>query len=153
MTDLREEGVTRRRALLVDDKDSVRDAIYTLLENDGYEVLSARNGLDGLTIFHRSLRLIDLLVTDCDMPGMKGLELARACARRHGDVGVLYISGSCPNDELQADLEMGRRAFLAKPFRGDDLLLKARELLAPGSGWNARLPRKPQLAIQLVRSA
>jgi len=153
MTNLYDESGSRKRVLLVDDQNSVRDAVYTLLENDGYEVLSARNGLDGLTIFHRSLRPIDLLVTDCDMPGMTGPELARACLRRNRDVGILYISGSRPNDELQADLETGRRAFLAKPFRGDDLLRKVKELLSPGFGRNTRLPQEPHLAIQLVRSA
>ena len=106
--------------------------MYTLLESDGYEVLAAGHGPDGLTIFHRSARPIDLLVTDCNMAGMTGLDLARACSRRNRNVGVLYISGSHPDEELQADLKTRRRAFLPKPFRGDDLLRKARKLLAPG---------------------
>jgi CheY-like chemotaxis protein len=122
----------RRRVLLVDDRNSARDYVYTLLESDGYEVLAARNGPEGLTIFHRSLRPVDLLVTDCDMPGMTGLELARACARRNRNVGVLFMSGSGPDEELKADIAAFRRAFLLKPFRGDELLRKVRELFVPG---------------------
>jgi CheY-like chemotaxis protein len=122
----------RRRVLLVDDHNSVRDVVYTLLESDGYEVLAARNGPEGLTIFHRSLRRVGLLITDCDMPGMTGLELARACARRDRNVGVLYMSGSGPDEELQAELGTHRRAFLLKPFRGDELLHKVKELFVPG---------------------
>jgi hypothetical protein len=41
----------------------------------------------------------------------------------------MYVSGSFPDEELEADLREPKRAFLAKPFRGDDLLRKARELL------------------------
>jgi CheY-like chemotaxis protein len=132
MLSSREMRDERKRILLVDDERSVRDSVYTLLESDGYIVLAASNAPDGLSIFHRSLLRVDLLVTDCNMPGMTGLELARACNQCDGNVGVLYISGSTPNEELQSDLETPRRAFLLKPFRGDDLLRKAKELLAPG---------------------
>jgi len=68
------------RILLVDDENSVRDSLYTLLESAGYEVLVASNGEDGLTIFRQASPPIDLLVTDYSMPQMSGLELARACS-------------------------------------------------------------------------
>jgi CheY-like chemotaxis protein len=117
------------RILLVDDENSVRDSLYALLESAGYEVLAASNGPDGLTIFRQSARPDDLLVTDYNMPEMSGLELARECSRLFHGLRVLYVSGSRPDEELQADLHAGKRDFLAKPFRGDDLLRKARALL------------------------
>jgi len=132
MNGFSEPDYERTRILLVDSENSVRESLYTLLENDGHEVLAARDGRDGLTIFYRSLHPIDLLVADCNTPGMTGPELARACARRNRDVAVLYLSVSPPDEELQAELTMQRRAFLAKPFRRYDLLRKTRELLAPG---------------------
>jgi len=132
MTASRDQLDERRRILLVDDRNSVRDFVYTLLERDGYEVLAARNGQEGLTIFHRSLHPVDLLVTDCEMPGMTGLELARGCVRRDPNLGVVYISGSEPDEELKADLGTPRRAFLLKPFRGADLLRKVKGLFVPG---------------------
>lgn len=63
------------------------------------------------------------------MPRMSGLELARECSRLCAELSVLYVSGSRPDEELQADLQARNRGFLAKPFRGNDLLRKARELL------------------------
>ena len=117
------------RLLLVDDKDSVRNSLYDLLESDGYEVLAASNGADGLTIHRHSIHPIELLVTDYNMPGMSGLELDRECTRLNPELGVLYISGSPPDEELQEDLQRCRRGFIAKPFNGRDLLRKARELL------------------------
>lgn len=118
-----------RRILLVDDDSSVRDSLYTLLESAGYEVLAASNGPDGLTIFRQSVRPVDLLVTDYNMPQMSGVELARECSRLFPELRVLYVSGSSADDALQADLQASKRGFLAKPFRGDDLLRKARALL------------------------
>lgn len=117
------------RVLLVDDDNFVRESLYSVLERDGYEVLASSNGPEALTIFRRSVRPIELLVTDYNMPRMSGLELARECSRLSSELGVLYVSGSHPDEELQADLQVGRRGFLAKPFRESDLLRKARELL------------------------
>ena len=117
------------RILLVDDESSVRESLYTLLENDGYEVLASSNGQDALNMFRLSVRPIGLLVTDYNMPEMSGLELARECSRLSGELGVLYVSGSHPDEELQADLQARKRGFLAKPFRGNELLRKTRELL------------------------
>ena len=117
------------RILLVDDESAVRDSLYALLESAGYEVLAASNGPDGLTIFRQSTPPIDLLVTDYNMPRMSGLELARECSRLFRELRVLYVSGSRPDEELQADLQAGRRDFLAKPFRSDDLIRKTKALL------------------------
>ena len=117
------------RILLVDDDDSVRDMLHRLLADDGYEVLAAGNGPDGLALFRQSTRPIDLLVTDYNMPEMSGLELARECSRLCWELPVLYVSGSRPDEQLRTDLQARRRGFLAKPFRPDDLLRKASELL------------------------
>jgi DNA-binding NtrC family response regulator len=153
MINLNNESSTSRRILLVDDDNSLRDAVDVLLTSENFEVIPARNGRDGLTIFHRALRPIGLLVTDCEMPGMTGLELAQACARRNPRVAVLYISGALPNEELQEDLATRRRAFLAKPFGGEALLRKVRELLSPVFGPKA-IPPSPRVhaGFQLLRS-
>lgn len=154
MTGCGEPNDQRTRILLVESESSVREALYTLLKNEGHEVLAARNGQDGLTMFHRSLRAIPLLITDCDMPGMAGLELAQACARRNRDVAVLYLSFSPPNEQLEADLAMNRRGFLTMPFRRSELLRKTRELLAPGflSVVSPGIP-KIQLGVRLASRA
>ena len=117
------------RVLLVDDEIQVRERLYTLLDHEGYEVLVSSNGPDALNMFRCSVRPIELLVTDCNMPEMSGVELARECSRLSGELKVLYVSGSRPDEELRADLRVGQRGFLAKPFRGADLVSKARELL------------------------
>ena len=127
----------RPRVLIVDDEDSLRNSLYRILESGGYDVLSAGNGADALTICGKSIHPIELLVTDYNMPQMTGLELARECSRLNSELSVLYVSGSSPHEELRADLEGPKRGFLAKPFRGTDLLRKAKELLMmePAASW------------------
>src|SRR5579864_5218435 len=65
------------RVLIVDDEDSLRDSLYRNFESDGYEVLAASSGEDGLAICRQSSRPIALLVTDYNLPRMSGLELGR----------------------------------------------------------------------------
>ena len=118
------------RVLLVDDERVVRDLLYYVLEAAGYEVLEASSGPSALAIFKQSSQPIELLVTDYNMPQMSGLELARECSGIRADLPVLYVSGSQPDEELQQDLASCRRDFLAKPFPGNLLITKARQLLA-----------------------
>ena len=119
----------RSRILLVDDQDSVLQSLYAILERAGHEVLAAHSGAEALTIFRQSIRPIELLVTDYNMPYMSGLELARECSLLWRGLSVLYVPGSSLNEELKADLQGRNRDFLAKPFRGNDLLRKVRALL------------------------
>jgi CheY-like chemotaxis protein len=128
-TDSQDDAELRPRILLVDDENFIRDSLYTILERAGYEVLAASNGPDGLTIFRQSRPPIDLLVTDYNMPQMSGLELARECLKLRCELSVLFVSGCRPDEELQAELQARKRGFLAKPFRGAELLHKTRELL------------------------
>jgi len=117
------------RILLVDDENAIRNSLYELLESNGYEVLAASNGVDGLTIFRQSIRPIELLVTDCSMPRMSGLELARECSLLCNDLRVLYVSGTRPDEDLEADLRAGRREFLA--IQGEGAAAEQRLRLRP----------------------
>jgi two-component system, cell cycle sensor histidine kinase and response regulator CckA len=119
----------RLRVLVVDDDLSLRKIVYRILESGGYDVLAASSGAEALAICRRSSPPIDLLVTDYNMPGMNGLELGHECAAFNSVLPVLYISGAHPDQELRAEVEKGKRGFLAKPFRREELLRKVKELL------------------------
>jgi len=119
----------RLRVLIVDDDLSLRKILYKILENGGYDVLSAGNGPEALAICGRSNPPIDLLVTDYNMPGMSGLELGRECSAFNSALPVLFISGDYPDHELCAEVEKRNRGFLAKPFRSQELMRKVKEML------------------------
>ena len=112
--------------LVIDDQEIVRLLMCRTLENGGFHVLTASNGLDALNLFRSAEPAVDLLVTDYSMPGMTGLELADVCCSLNRELRVIYVSGSSPGNDLQANLSLGRRAFLPKPFRQADLLRNAK---------------------------
>jgi CheY-like chemotaxis protein len=117
-------------ALVVDDQEVLRILMCKTLESDGFRVLAANSGAEALTLYRGAEPPVDLLVTDYRMPGMTGLELAYECYSLNNKLSVLYVSGSMPGDDLRADLAVGRRGFLAKPFRQAELLRSVKAVLA-----------------------
>ena len=119
----------RLRILIVDDDLSMRKILYRILENGGYDVLSASSGAEAVAIFRKSSPRVDLLITDYNMPGMNGLELGRECSALNAALPVLYISGNHPDQQLRSEIDRRNRGFLAKPFRREDLLRSCKEML------------------------
>ena len=122
----------RLRILVVDDDLSLRKILYRILENGGYDVLSASSGAEALAIFRKSSPPVDLLITDYNMPGMNGLELARECSALNAVLPVMYISGNYPEPALRTEMEQRKCGFLAKPFRKEELLRTCKEILLMG---------------------
>jgi chemotaxis protein histidine kinase CheA/ActR/RegA family two-component response regulator len=112
----------RSRILVVDDSLSVRRAVATLLEDQGYDVLLARDGLDAAKSMEASRP--DLLLTDLEMPNMNGLELA-AHVRARPELALLPIimitSRSMDKHRRQA-LAAGVNVYLTKPYTDLELL-------------------------------
>lgn len=90
--------------LVVDDEQSVRDFVRRVLEDAGYVTATAENGPAALRIFGEG-STPDLLLTDLNMPGMRGDELAAKMRRQSPDLKVLYLTG-------YADLLFNDRAML-----------------------------------------
>ncbi len=114
-----------RRILLVEDEDDIRAALATLLADEGYEVLAAPDGFDGLA----SLDGIapDVIILDWRMPVIDGGRFIRALRDEWKlTTPVLVITaGRASREEA---LRAGADDFLAKPFDLDDLLAKVRAL-------------------------
>jgi PAS domain S-box-containing protein len=110
--------------LVVEDQESLRVLTKTFLEQQGYIVLEAENGLEALSLVDTYQEPIHLLVTDLVMPGIRGTEVAERLLERRPDVQVIYISGY--SDEEVTD---SAPAFLQKPFRLQELGAKIRSML------------------------
>src|SRR5258707_5887225 len=93
--------------LLVDDDPDVRLLTRTFLEHEGYSVFSSGDAERAAQIF-RSVRQIDLVVTDVYMPGRSGMELARELKAIRSEVPVLLISGGVLDEEQEAWLREQR---------------------------------------------
>jgi CheY-like chemotaxis protein len=113
-------GLARRAVLVVDDDKDIRETLQELIEDEGYDVASARNGLEALERIRE--RRFGLVVLDLFMPGMDGTEFRR---RQLADpeiagVPVVVISAAAGLEERVASMRPA--AHLEKPIAVDDLL-------------------------------
>ncbi len=120
--------------LLVEDDEPVRAVIGTMLEGNGYRVLSARDARDAIGILDSAGSEIQLLLTDVVMPGLTGPELAEQARAGRPELNVLFMSGYSEGSERLVSTEDSTVALIQKPFAGDQLLRKLREVLRAGDG-------------------
>jgi PAS domain S-box-containing protein len=116
--------------LLVEDDKLVRDLALNILDDLGYNVLSATDGKDALRVNEENSGVkIDLLLTDMVMPQMNGHELYQALAQSRPAIKVLFMSGYMDEDIMAKTALVEGSAFIQKPFSLDDLARKIRETL------------------------
>jgi two-component system, cell cycle sensor histidine kinase and response regulator CckA len=126
MTD-RAEPAGQETILLVEDEDSVRHLLRTVLRRDGYTVIEARCGTEALTISSQHAGTIDLLMTDLVMPDMNGNELAGRLATLRPDTRVIYMSGY--TEQAVLNVLTDRATFLQKPFTPGAIARRVRAVL------------------------
>jgi CheY-like chemotaxis protein len=120
----------RRRILVVDDEDNLRDVLVEVLKRDGHEVDSAVDGAEGLR--RVEARRYDLVITDLRMPGLEGPELYRAVRARYTDdpPRVIFMSANTGIEEYAAFLAGTGEPALEKPFNLADMRQVVLQVLA-----------------------
>jgi CheY-like chemotaxis protein len=108
--------------LIVDDDDDIRESVADALDDAGYRVASAANGIEALTLLREQHLRPDAILLDVMMPGMDGMAFR---AEQRSDLELAHIPvilfsayGSAKN----VAQELGVAAFVKKPLRLDDLL-------------------------------
>jgi PAS domain S-box-containing protein len=115
--------------LLVDDEDGIRMVAGRILQQLGYQVLSAESGLRALEIYRREGGRIDLVILDMLMPGKGGAETFQELKGLDPGVRVLLSSGYSLDGEAQRVMVAGARGFIQKPYRLAVLSNKVAEIL------------------------
>ena len=118
--------------LVVEDEEIVRDLVCAVLEEQGYNVLCAADGLEALQAAENFDGTIHLLVTDVIMPHMNGPELATKLSRVRPAMKVLYVSGYSDNDIGDQGVLDPRFELLQKPFTPQTLARKIRDVIHEG---------------------
>lgn len=111
--------------LLVDDDLQVRELCRRVLTRRRFEVLPAASAEDALHVLREEPRRIALLLSDVEMPGLSGVELAKSLRRTHEGLPVLFITGSVNVDPTLAPPTL----VLRKPFRVSGLMTAVEALL------------------------
>ncbi len=100
----------RRRVLLVEDEEVVRDVVAAMLEQSGFDVVAVDQAIAALDLCRKGGTRFDLLLTDLVMPAMNGVELATAVQAHLPTTRVIYMSGYSADD---VDVSTPR---IQKPF-------------------------------------
>lgn len=111
-----------RKILIIDDSDVIRRMHSIFLKPlNGTTLICADNGRDGLSklVKHRD---VDLIILDLEMPEMSGMEFLAARRRDPflAEIPVLVVSSLADSESVEAALNEGAVAFVAKPFSPDD---------------------------------
>jgi DNA-binding response OmpR family regulator len=114
------------RILIIDDERSVHDVARAYLEREGYEVLSAIGGREGLALAQALQPR--LVVLDLMLPDLSGEQVC-AEMRRDSDVAIVMLTAKSTEDDRIRGLDLGADDYLVKPFSPRELVARVRALL------------------------
>ena len=119
-------GNNKFKILVVEDDRSVSRMLQAVLENNGYQVLTAQTCQQGILML--SSHVPDLVVLDLGLPDMDGEELIRV-ARLNSMVPIIVLSARADETDKVSALDLGANDYITKPFGTEELLARVRTSL------------------------
>jgi two-component system response regulator MtrA len=127
-------GTVQVSALLVEDDARIRQALALALADEGFDVVQASTGEEGLAAIERGAPFPDVVLLDVMLPGADGIEICRRI-RDTSDVPIIMITARTDTKDVIAGLEAGADDYVTKPLVAAELSARIRALLrraAPG---------------------
>lgn len=109
------------KILIVEDERSMREVLKILLEGEGYEVMTAADGLEGIA--HLDKDIFDLVVTDVKMPKVDGFEVLKRIKDISPDTIVIMITAFGSKESGIEAMKLGAYDYISKPFNIDEIRL------------------------------
>ena len=113
--------------LIIDDEESIRFSLCGILEDEGYNVLEAGSGEDGLELLGKSN--VDLVFLDIWLPGMDGHQVLEQLRANYPHIPVLMISGHATIDHAVSAIKNGAHDFIEKPLSLEKVLISVARAL------------------------
>jgi DNA-binding response OmpR family regulator len=133
-----------KRLLIVDDEPKLLRAVAVDLQGEGYDVTTARSGVEALVAVAQ--KLPDLIVSDIRMPGIDGYELARRLRRNESTalIPIVFLTAKDTTRDRIEGFRTGVDAYLTKPFEPDELLAVIASILSRrrANAWADRQNRR-----------
>ena len=117
------------RVLVVEDEPSYRETLAFMLGREGFEVVEAADGAEGLAAYDRAGA--DIVLLDLMMPGIPGTEVCRQL-RQRGPVPVIMLTARDSEIDKVVGLELGADDYVTKPFSHRELVARIRAVLRRG---------------------
>lgn len=127
------EPETGQRILVVDDEPAFREMIRLILEEDGFQVQLAANGIEALRTLRTEWQDLNLVILDLRMPGIDGLAVLEEIRGLTDTLPVLVTTGYAGTDEKEEAVRKGAQGVLEKPYRVSELRTALALALAAGS--------------------
>lgn len=127
MKDSNQAAACAARILLVEDDSTLSMIVSETLQRDGFEVLTAGDGEEGLKKFTR--HGADLIIADVMMPQMDGFEMGRRIRQINRNVPLLFMTAKSEIDDIVEGFELGGNDYLKKPFKMLELIVRIKALL------------------------
>lgn len=115
------------KILVVDDEEIIRQSLSFVLQKEGYEVDEAENGQAAYNKILESS--FDVVITDLEMPGMKGIQLVEEIQKLNIQTAVIIITAYGSLETAIAALRNGASDYILKPIEFDEILIKVKKLL------------------------
>jgi DNA-binding response OmpR family regulator len=113
--------------LLAEDDADLRGILAQYLELQGYTVLTAANGLEGLDLFNKEH--IDFCILDIMMPVMDGFVLAQKIRKLDSFIPVIFLTAKNLKEDKLKGLKIGVDDYITKPFEVEELILRIKNIL------------------------
>src|SRR6187402_1425503 len=113
--------------LVVEDEESLREALKLNLELEGYEVTTADNGPAVIKMVKNEY--FDLIILDVMLPEMDGITVCETIRMQHNNVPILFLSARNSSIDRVEGLKKGGDDYLTKPFNLEELLLRIDKLI------------------------
>jgi two-component system alkaline phosphatase synthesis response regulator PhoP len=137
-----------KKVLVVDDEEQIVRVLRAYLEQSGYSVVSAADGISALAVFQREKP--DFIILDLNLPGMDGLEVCRS-VRRQAKIPILMLTARVDEADKLLGLELGADDYVVKPFSPREVVARVRTIFrrAEGTAAQAEVIRAGDLTIDL----
>ncbi len=123
-------SLAKRKVLIVDDENIVRELIKGVLSEEGIEVMKAVDGYEAIEIFKEHQHHIDLVILDMIMPGIKGDEVLKTLREIREDIKIIISSGFMSEDQRERLREYRVDGFLDKPYKDKDVIRSIVKILS-----------------------
>ncbi len=116
--------------LIVDDSKTVRNLVAFIMKKEGFRVVTAEDGLDGLEKLY-SAEKIDLIVSDINMPRMDGFTFIKSVREQESyrDIPIVVLSTEGQEKDIQAGLSIGANMYMVKPAQPEKMVKNIKMLL------------------------
>jgi len=133
------------RILIIDDEQQIRSMLRLMLEREGYEVVEASDGIEGIKAYRQ--KPADLIITDLIMPNKDGIGMIIDLHKEYPDVKIIAMSGgglNKPEGYLKGAKKLGAACTLTKPIDREKMLRAVKNTLKGTEDDLEEAPTEPE---------